>query len=278
MMRIVSVTMMTSRLAKIAGLAVAGAAVGTLLLAERARPLRQRTREELPRLVRNGAMGAACQAVIMASEGPITEAIAQENKRKQRGLQHTIGGWPGRMAAVLLMDYTYYLWHVATHKVPFLWRFHRVHHVDPDLDMSTAVRFHALDMLVSTPMRMLQVRISGADPATHTIWRGFFFGSVLFHHSNLRLPDGVDEALSTVITTPKMHGIHHSEREDEMDSNWSAGFSLWDRLHGTFRVDVPQHEIRVGVDDPLARRDIALLPALESPFRATASRGTESLS
>lgn len=278
MMRIVSVTMMTSRLAKIAGLAVAGAAVGTLLLAERARPLRQRTREELPRLVRNGAMGAACQAVIMASEGPITEAIAQENKRKQRGLQHTIGGWPGRMAAVLLMDYTYYLWHVATHKVPFLWRFHRVHHVDPDLDMSTAVRFHALDMLVSTPMRMLQVRISGADPATHNIWRGFFFGSVLFHHSNLRLPDGVDEALSTVITTPKMHGIHHSEREDEMDSNWSAGFSLWDRLHGTFRVDVPQHEIRVGVDDPLARRDIALLPALESPFRATASRGTESLS
>jgi len=264
---------MASRLAKFAGLVIAGAAVGTLLLAERARPLRQRTREELPRLARNSAMGAACQAVIMASEAPITEAIARENKRKRRGLQHAIGGLPGRVAAVLLMDYTYYLWHVATHKVPFLWRFHRVHHVDPDLDMSTAVRFHALDMLVSTPMRMLQVRISGADPETHDIWRGFFFGSVLFHHSNLRLPDGVDEALSTVVTTPKMHGIHHSQKLDEMDSNWTSGFSFWDRLHGTFRADVPQDDITIGVDDPAAERDIALLPALEAPFTAHSQRG-----
>lgn len=258
---------MASRLARLAGIAAAGAAVGALLLAERARPLRKQTREALPRMVRNGAMGAACQAVIIASEAPITDAIARENKRQQRGLQHAIGGWPGRIAAVLLMDYTYYLWHVATHKVPFLWRFHRVHHLDPDMDMSTAVRFHAADMLISTPMRMLQVRISGADPETHNIWRGFFLGSVLFHHSNLRLPRGVDEALSTLVTTPKLHGIHHSQRLDEMDSNWSAGFTLWDRLHGTFRADVPQNAITIGVDDPLAERDIALLPALQAPFR-----------
>ncbi len=258
---------MASRLAKIAGLAAAGAAVGTLLLAERARPLRKQTREALPRLARNGAMGAACQAVIMVSEGPITEAIAQENKRRKRGLQHAIGGWPGRIAAVLLMDYTYYLWHVATHKVPFLWRFHRVHHLDPDMDMSTAVRFHAADMLISTPMRMLQVRISGADPETHNLWRGFFLGSVLFHHSNLRLPESVDAALANVVTTPRLHGIHHSQRLDEMDSNWSAGFTLWDKLHGTLRTDVPQEEITIGVDDPLAERDIALLPALQAPFR-----------
>ncbi len=268
-------TFMVSRLAKIAGIALAGAAVGTLLLAERARPLRQRTRKELPRLLRNGAMGAACQAVIMVSEAPITEAMARENKLKRRGLQHAIGGLPGRIAAFLLMDYTYYLWHVATHKVPFLWRFHRVHHVDPDLDMSTAVRFHALDMLISTPMRMLQLRISGADPETHDMWRGFFMGSVLFHHSNLRLPDGVDEALSTVITTPKMHGIHHSRRLGEMDSNWSSGISIWDRLHGTFRADVAQGAITIGVDDSDAARDIALLPALASPFRIPGYRKDE---
>ncbi len=246
--------------------------MGTLLLAERARPLRQRTRAQVPRIIRNAAMGAACQAVIMASEAPITQAIAQENKRRGRGLQHLIGGWPGRVAAFLLMDYTYYLWHVATHKVPFLWRFHRVHHVDPDLDTSTAVRFHAADMLVSTPMRILQVRLSGADPQTHNIWRGFFFGSVLFHHSNLRLPKGVDEALSTLLTTPRMHGIHHSQKLDEMDSNWSSGISIWDRLHGTFRDDVPQHNIRIGVDDPAAQRDIALLPALEAPFTGLTHR------
>ena len=263
---------MASRLAKFAGLAVAGGAVAALLLVERARPLRQRTRAELPRLARNAAMGAACQAVIMASEAPLTRAIAQQNGREGRGLQHLIGGWPGRVAAFLLMDYTYYLWHVATHKVPFLWRFHRVHHVDPDLDASTALRFHAADMLVSTPMRILQVRLSGVDPQTHNVWRGFFLGSVLFHHSNLRLPKGVDEALSTVITTPRMHGIHHSQKPDEMDSNWSSGISIWDRLHGTFRDDVPQHNIRIGVDDPAAQRDIALLPAMESPFTGLTHR------
>lgn len=268
----VSVQGMASRLAKIAGLAVAGAAVGALLLAERARPLRRRTRDQLPRLVRNGVMGAACQVVIMASEAPITQAIARENARSRRGLQHAIGGLPGRIAAFLLMDYTYYLWHVATHKVPFLWRFHRVHHVDPDLDMSTAVRFHAVDMLISVPMRILQVRISGADPQTHNAWRGFFLGSILFHHSNLRLPKGADEALSLVVTTPKMHGIHHGQRLDEMDSNWTSGISAWDRLHGTFRADVRQERIVIGVDDPAAERDIDLLPALTAPFRTAGNR------
>ncbi|MGB3795409.1 MAG: sterol desaturase family protein [Alteraurantiacibacter sp.] len=261
---------MNVRLARIAGFAVAGVAVGALLLAERARPLRQRTCEELPRLLRNGAMGAACQAVIMASEAPLTDAIARNNQQHRRGLQHLIGGAPGRIAAFALMDYTYYLWHVATHKIPFLWRFHRVHHLDPDLDTSTAVRFHAIDMLISTPMRMLQVRVSGADPRTHNIWRGFFIGSVLFHHSNLRLPTGVDAALSTVLTTPRMHGIHHSQKLDEMDSNWSSGISLWDRLHGTFRADIRQDTIIVGVDDSDAARDIGLLSALKSPFRPSA--------
>ena len=91
--------------------------------------------------------------------------------------------------------------------------------------------------------------------------------AVLFHHSNLRLPQGVDEALAHVVTTPRLHGIHHSQRPDEMDSNWSAGFTWWDRLHGTLRTDVPQEGITIGVDDPLAERDIALLPALEAPFR-----------
>ncbi|KLE31096.1 sterol desaturase family protein [Aurantiacibacter gangjinensis] len=260
---------MAKRLAKIVGFAVAGAAVGALLLAERARPLRQRTRQQLPRLARNGAMGLACQAVIMASEAPLTESIAQENARAKRGIQHRIRGWPGRIAAFLLMDYTYYLWHVATHKLPFLWRFHRVHHLDPDLDASTAIRFHAADMLISTPMRMAQVRLSGADPQTHDLWRGFFIASVLFHHSNLRLPKQVDRALRTVIATPRLHGIHHSQKLDEMDANWTAGLTVWDRLHGTYRDDVLQHRITIGVNDALAERDIALLPALASPFAQT---------
>ena len=251
---------------RIAGTGVALAAVGALLLAERARPLRRRTTSQLPRLARNAAMGAACQAVIMASEAPLTRRIAQANETGRRGLRHLLPGRLGALAAFLAMDYGFYLWHVGTHKVPFLWRFHRVHHLDPDLDASTAVRFHFADMLVSLPWRLLQVRVSGVDPALLRRWQHFFLGSILFHHSNLRLPAGWDEALSQVLTTPKMHGIHHSRVAAEMNSNWTSGFSFWDRLHGTFRADVRQAHIAIGVDDAHAAHDIALLPAIAAPL------------
>lgn len=264
---------MASRKVKLAGLIVGAAALGGLLYAERAAPLRRQTRKALPRMARNAAMGAACQAAIMVSEKPLTDAIAKANGKHSRGLQGLLGGGLlGKFAAFLAMDYGFYLWHVATHKMPFLWRFHRVHHVDPDLDASTATRFHFLDMVLSTPWRLVQVRVSGVDLPTLGAWRVFFLGSVLFHHSNWQLPGKLDAALSKVLTTPKMHGIHHSQKPDEMDSNWTSGISWWDRLHGTFREDVAQDDIVIGVDDPLAERDIALLPAHAAPFRHTPAR------
>ncbi len=258
---------MASRFLKLTGYGLAAGAVVALLVAERKRPLRQSTQAPLPRLARNLAMGAACQAVVMASEAPLTEAIARRNAAERRGLQHRIGGTAGRLAAFLAMDYGFYLWHVATHRVPFLWRFHRVHHVDPDLDASTAIRFHFVDMLVSLPWRLVQVRLSGIDPAGLNAWRGFFLASILFHHANLRLPGRWDERLARLFTTPKMHGIHHSQRADEMDSNFTSGISLWDRLHGTFRADVAQAEIVIGVGDPEAERDVQIVPAIAAPFR-----------
>ena len=170
------------------------------------------------------------------------------------------------------MDYGFYLWHVATHKVPVLWRFHRVHHVDPDLDASTALRFHFLDMLVSLPWRLVQVRVSGIGPRTLSAWQGFFLLSILFHHSNWRLPAGWDRRLSWLVTTPGMHGIHHDRDPARMDSNWTSGISWWDRLHGTFRDRPSQDRLVIGVDDPEAERDIALLPALAAPFRKAGNR------
>ena len=181
--------------------------------------------------------GSMCAAVIQTVEAPLTRRIAHGNAYTRRG----IAAWLPRplraVAGFVLMDYTFYLWHIATHKSRFLWRFHRVHHIDPDMDSSTAVRFHAVDMLVSLPWRLLQVRCSGIGPATLSVWRTFFNASILFHHSNLQLPRGWDRSLSWLLTTPKMHGIHHSIVPAERDSNWSSGLSLWDRLHGTYRED-----------------------------------------
>lgn len=211
-------------------------------------------------------MGAMCAAVVALAEQPITEAIARKNAERRRGLAGLVPNRLAPLAAFLAMDYSFYLWHVATHRVPVLWRLHRLHHVDPDLDMSTAVRFHFVDMAVSLPWQVARVRLSGIRPRTLAAWRQFFFLSILFHHSNLRIPGRWDERLSLLLTTPRMHGIHHSTRLNERESNWSSGISLWDRLHGTFMSNIDQSSIRIGVDDPDAANDTLLLPALAAPF------------
>jgi sterol desaturase/sphingolipid hydroxylase (fatty acid hydroxylase superfamily) len=245
----------------------AGAAVAALVIAERRRPLRRRTIPTMPRTAANLALGASCAAVIAVVEEPLCQAIAKRNEAGKRGLAGMLPKPLRRAAGLLAMDYGFYLWHVATHKLPFLWRFHRVHHVDPDLDMSTAVRFHTLDMLVSLPWRLVQVRLSGIDRKGLWLWRQFFNASILFHHANLRLPGSWDRRLAWLLTTPEMHGIHHSAERVQRDSNWSSGFSLWDRLHGTLRQDAPQDALTIGVDDACAGADVALVPALEAPFR-----------
>lgn len=230
--------------------------------------MRRRSRKAAPRTAANLALGASCAAVINAVEEPLCQAIARGNEARNSGFA---GLFPRRLrllAGLAAMDYGFYLWHVATHKAPLLWRFHRVHHVDPDLDMSTAIRFHTLDMLVSLPWRLVQVRLSGVNPRSLAVWRHFFNASILFHHANLRLPGGWDRRLALLLSTPEMHGIHHSAARCERDSNWTSGFSIWDRLHGTLRQDVAQAELTMGVDDPHSLQDVALLPALSAPFRA----------
>ena len=166
------------------------------------------------------------------------------------------------------MDYTVYWWHVATHKVPFLWRFHLVHHDDLDLDASTAIRFHFVDMAMSAPYRAAQVALLGVSPRAFRIWQSWFFFAILFHHSNMRLPRRFERRLAFMVTTPRMHGIHHSAVRDETDSNWSSGFAFWDHLHGSFRLDVPQEDIVIGVPgyrDPgeLGFRDSIALPFVD---------------
>lgn len=245
----------------------AAAVVGGIMLAERKRPLRSQERRIVPHTACNAALGAGCAVIVAAVEEPLTQKIAAANLSRRRGLAQKLPR-PLRVAAgIAAMDYGFYWWHVATHKVPFLWRFHRVHHVDPDMDMSTAVRFHPIDMLVSLPWRLVQVRLAGVSPKSLRLWRHFFNFSILFHHANLRLPGKLDEGLSMVLTTPKMHGIHHSSAQAERDSNFTSGLSLWDRLHGTFRSKPAQRDIDIGVDDPQAGADAEFDRALTAPFR-----------
>ena len=245
---------------------VLGAAV--ILLAERRRPLRRQTQSEPRREIGNLVLGLSSAMAIAMVETPLVERLARRAETKRSGLTQRLAlpAWARDVLGVVLMDYTFYIWHVLTHKVPALWRFHLVHHVDLDMDASTALRFHAVDMAVSAPWRWAQVALIGLSPRGVRLWRAFFFLSILFHHSNLRLPERWERRLALVLTTPRMHGIHHSAVEDQTNSNWSSGLSFWDRLHRTFRLDVDQSAIAIGVAAYREPAEVALGPSLALPF------------
>ena len=142
-----------------------------------------------------------------------------------------------------------------------------MHHTDLDLDTSTALRFHFGELIPSVVWRALQVVLIGVPPHALRIWQIATSASVAFHHSNLRLPAAWERRLVWLIVTPRMHGIHHSIVKDETDSNWSSGLTLWDRLHGTLRLDVPQDRITIGVPAYRDPADLSAIRILLMPFR-----------
>ncbi len=148
--------------------------------------------------------------------------------------------------SVLLLDYTLWVWHVLTHRSSLLWRFHGFHHADRDLSATTAIRFHAVEMILSVPWRAAQVRVVGSSPLSLSVWQTATLVAVIFHHSNVDLGEALDAKLRRVFVTPRVHGIHHSVVRRETDSNWGTIFTWPDRLHGTARDDVPQEAIEIG--------------------------------
>lgn len=249
--------------------AITVAGVALIIVAERRRPLRRQTQTEPDRELVNLAMGLGCGLAIMAAETPLVAPLARRAVARRTGLVQMLPmpEWGRDLAGLLLMDYTFYVWHILTHKVPFLWRFHLVHHIDLDLDASTAIRFHALDMVISAPWRAGQVALIGLSPRGLRVWQTFFFLSILFHHSNIKLPQAWERRLAWLLTTPRMHGIHHSSVHEETNSNWSSGFAFWDHLHGTFRLDVDQAAITIGVPAYRCPDETKILPSLAIPFR-----------
>lgn len=247
--------------------------LGTFVLLfclERRRPLRRTVESSVQRTGRNLALAGLAAVALRLAEQPVAQALTALVERRRWGLLRLVQ-LPQRVEtviAILLLDYTLYLWHVLTHRVPWLWRMHVVHHVDLDLDVSTAVRFHAAELLVSVLWRAGQIVCIGVSPQTLSLWQTLTLLSVLFHHSNVRLPIAVERWLVCIIVTPRMHGIHHSIMKDETDSNWSSGFTIWDRLHGTLRLDVPQSAITIGVPAYRAPTDIRLSSLLMMPFEA----------
>jgi sterol desaturase/sphingolipid hydroxylase (fatty acid hydroxylase superfamily) len=248
--------------------AAIGAAFLVFLMTETLRPLRRAREPKLRRVGRNLATAGISAATVELLRIPILLPVSTWVMDSRFGLLHWLPsqGVSRIAAGILLLDYTLWVWHRANHRVAFLWRFHAVHHVDRDMDVSTGLRFHFGELGLSVIYRALQILAIGADPLTLAVWQVLLFVSVLFHHSNTRLPIGLERVLVRLVVTPRMHGIHHSDYRNETDTNWSSLLSAWDYLHRTIRLDVPQDAVTIGVpayDDP---RQVTLGRIFALPF------------
>ena len=254
--------------ASIAAPLVIGAFV-VLIWQERRRPLRKRVEPVLPHHARNLVMASLGALTTVAIEAPLIQPLARFVEKRNLGLLGAfhLHGLVGAAAALVLMDYTFYVWHVLLHRVPLLWRFHAVHHVDLDLDTSTALRFHFGELLLSVPWRAAQVLVIGLSPFTFSVWQVWFALCVMFHHSNVQLPIQGERLLNRLLVTPRMHGVHHSKIDAETNSNWSSGLTVWDWLHGTLRLNVPQEKIKIGIPAFQNARAVLLPAILAMPFR-----------
>jgi sterol desaturase/sphingolipid hydroxylase (fatty acid hydroxylase superfamily) len=240
-----------------------------MLLAERFAPLRRSVESKLRHVARNLTIGGVSLALTPLLQASLLQPVASWIVRERVGLLQAVSWprWAETALAIVLLDYTLWWWHWANHRVPFFWRFHLVHHIDRDLDTTTALRFHFGELALSIPIRAVQMIVIGVDPQTLWLWQTILFGSILFHHANVRLPLRLERLLVRVIVTPRMHGIHHSDRHDETNSNWSSLLSVWDVLHRTLRLDVPQERVVTGVPAYEDAAEVTVGKMLLLPFR-----------
>lgn len=245
-----------------------------LLIAERRRRLRKRTQPAADRVIINTAVSAPSFALLRFLFLPLMVMLAQKNQEYKFGLNYFADAPPAIMAVIsfLILDYGNYLWHVLNHKIPFLWRFHLVHHTDLDLDVTTAFRFHFGELIGSVFFRGLFVLLSGATGNEVLVYEIFFEGATQFHHSNWRLPAGLDKKLNKLIVTPVMHGIHHSVVRAERDSNYSVIFSFWDRLHATLNYRDNNDKITIGVPSYQDKDELTPGQLLSMPFKKIRSQ------
>ena len=169
--------------------------------------------------------------------------------------------------AILIFDAWMYTWHRMNHVVPFLWRFHQIHHSDPRMDVTSAVRFHPGEIALSFLTRFLVVPILGMTLWELALYESILLPVILLHHSNVALSDRADAALRLVIVSPNMHRIHHSNLQPETDSNYSSIFSWWDRILGSHRKREDYRSIQYGLEELTDSKWHTLKGIFETPFR-----------
>jgi sterol desaturase/sphingolipid hydroxylase (fatty acid hydroxylase superfamily) len=175
---------------------------------------------------------------------------------------------PALIIGVLVLDFVIYFQHRMFHFVPVFWRVHMVHHTDQDIDVTTAVRFHPLEIILSLLIKFTAMAAIGAPPLSVLIFEVMLNGASMFNHGNIRIPLSVDRVIRMVLVTPDMHRVHHSVVVRETNSNYGFSFSWWDRILGTYKAQ-PQEghdRMKIGLNGYHDDRSLKLLALLMMPF------------
>jgi sterol desaturase/sphingolipid hydroxylase (fatty acid hydroxylase superfamily) len=226
-----------------------------LFVLERLWPQDKRALPDMKRWGRNGGLGLVNAVLSSLLVVPASLWAASVET------PYSVGMVPG----ILLLDAWIYWWHRANHEIPFLWRFHQIHHFDRFLDSTSAVRFHFGEVFLSALVRVPVIIVLGLSIETVIMFEILMLAASLFNHSNITLPPKVERALSWVIVTPSIHWVHHHAARADTDSHYATIFSLWDRLWGSRSQTIRNSKMVIGVEGQKA--DLTLWALLWRPFR-----------
>lgn len=226
-----------------------------LALTEALAPRRIRSQKRSQRWVTNWGITIANAVLlrVMAVALPLLAVGAAVDAQAQGwGLFNALGLplWIEVIAAILILDFVIWAQHLITHKVPVLWRLHRVHHADVDMDVTTAIRFHPVEIALSMILKIGVVYLLGPAAVAVILFEIILNGTAMFNHANIRLPLWLDAGVRKVLVTPDMHRVHHSVHRHEHDSNYGFALSIWDRMFGTYiaQPEAGHDDMAVGLE------------------------------
>lgn len=183
--------------------------------------------------------------------------------------QFEISLWVRLLVSLIVLDLAIYWQHVASHKIPFLWRFHKVHHADRDIDASSGLRFHPVEIILSMMYKMLVVLVLGPSAVAVLLFEVVLNASAMFNHANLRIPAWLDKKIRILFVTPDMHRVHHSVIKKETDSNYGFNLSIWDRIFRSYRTQpkLGHETMTLGLPDYQTDKPSNLVWSLLLPFK-----------
>jgi len=234
-------------------LAAFAAVLAVMALWEILAPRRRRTLARRRRWPANLGVVVLNTAIVRVLFPAAAVGMALSAESQGWGLLNRYGvpAWAAVAAGIVLLDLAIYLQHVMFHAVPALWRLHRMHHADLDIDVTTGARFHPVEIVLSMLIKLAAIAALGVPPAAVVLFEVLLNATSMFNHANVRIPSALEPALRWLVVTPDMHRVHHSVERDETNSNFGFNLPLWDRLFGTYRAQprAGHESMTIGIPD-----------------------------